>query len=165
MLSGDLAELYSVEAKALVQAVKRNLQRFPADFMFQVSGEEWARLRSQNVTLDILGRGAGRGRYAKYPPLAFTEHGVTMLSSVLKSKRAVEVNIAVVRAFVQLRQWLISNKDLARKLSDLEKRHDLKFSEHDKHLKVVFEAIQQLLAAPPSPPRKRLGFVSPKQKA
>src|SRR5258708_2821076 len=86
MLSGDLAELYGVEVKVLVQAVKRNTARFPIDFMFHVTKEEWSCLRSQNVTLDVARRGGGRGRYSKYPPLAFTEHGVTMLSGVLKSK-------------------------------------------------------------------------------
>lgn len=164
MLSRDLAELYGVEHRALVQAVKRNQPRFPADFTFQLTAAEAASLRSQTVILDATGKGVGRGRHAKYPPLAFTEHGVAMLSSVLKSGRAVEVNIAIVRAFVQLRQWLISNKELARKLSDLEKKHDLRLNEHDKHLKVVFEAIQELLA-PPSPPRKRMGFQPPKHKA
>jgi hypothetical protein len=147
MLSGDLAQLYGVEPKALVQAVKRNASRFPKDFAFKVTPAEWARLRSQFVTLNA----GGRGQHAKYPPLAFTEHGVTMLSSVLKSRRAVEVNIQIVRAFVHLRQWVIGNRELARKIAEMEKNYDGKFS-------VVFEALEQLMAPPIAPRRRLIGF-------
>jgi ORF6N domain len=151
MLSSDLALLYGVEAKVLIQSVKRNAARFPDDFMFRVSRDEWARLRSQIVTLDVGSRRAGRGRHTKYPPLAFTEQGVAMLSSVLKSKRAIEVNIQIVRAFVQLRQWVIGNRELARKVNELEKRYDGQF-------RSVFEALETLIEPPSAPPRKRIGF-------
>jgi hypothetical protein len=148
MLDEALAALYEVEVKALNQAVKRNVDRFPDDFMFQLTAEETAFLRSQFVTLK-----AGSGRHRKYRPYAFTEQGVAMLSSVLRSKRAVRVNIEIMRAFVQLRQMLSSHADLARKLAALEKKYDAQF-------KVVFEAIRELMT-PPEPPRKRpIGFTA-----
>jgi hypothetical protein len=148
MLDEALATLYAVEVKALNQAVRRNGERFPADFMFQLTAEEAARLRSQIVTLET-----GRGKYSKYLPYAFTEQGVAMLSSVLRSKRAVRVNIEIMRAFVQLRQLLSSHADLARKLAALEKKYDAQF-------KVVFDAIREL-TVPPEPSKKgRIGFVS-----
>ena len=148
MLDADLAELYGVETKALNRAVKRNIGRFPGDFMFQLTTEEAERLRYQIGTLKT-----GRGRHRKYRPYAFTEQGVAMLSSVLHSERAVRVNIEIMRAFVQLRQMLSSHADLARKLAALEKKYDAQF-------KVVFDAIRQLMA-PPEPPRKRpIGFTS-----
>jgi hypothetical protein len=103
-----------------------------------------------------------RSQHLKYLPYALTEQGVAMLSSVLRSKRAIEVNIEIMRAFVRLREMLASNRELAKKLAELERKHDLKFIEHDGHLKVVFEAINQLLS-PPSPPRRRLGFLPPKK--
>mgnify|MGYP001048090301 CR=1 FL=1 len=144
MLDEDLAALYSVKTKALVQAVKRNLDRFPEDFMFQLSAEEFANLRSQIVTSSSWG-----GR--RYPPYAFTEQGVAMLSSVLHSKRAILVNIEIMRAFVRLRRILASHADLARKLAALEQKYDAQF-------KVVFDAIRQLTA--PSEPKKKqpIGF-------
>jgi hypothetical protein len=145
MLDDSLAALYEVEVKVLNQAVRRNADRFPADFMFQLTAEEAARLRSQIVTLET-----GRGKYSKYQPYAFTEQGVAMLSSVLRSKRAVRVNIEIMRAFVQLRQLLSSHADLARKLEALEKKYDAQF-------KVVFDAIREL-TAPPEPPKRRIGF-------
>jgi hypothetical protein len=145
LLDGTLAELYGVPPKALNQAVRRNRERFPDDFMFQLTSEEVARLRSQSVTLN-----KGRGAHHKYRPYAFTEQGVAMLSSVLKSPRAVRVNIEIVRAFVQLRQMLESNVALARQLDALEKRYDAQF-------RVVFLAIRELMA-PPTPPPKRIGF-------
>jgi hypothetical protein len=120
--------------------------RFPADFMFQLTSEEAARLRSQSVILDA----AGRGQHRKYPPLAFTEQGVAMLSSVLRSKRAVQVNIEIMRAFVRLRQMLEVNADLAQKIAALEKRYDAQF-------RVVFDAIRELMT-PPAKPRRRIGF-------
>ncbi len=144
MLDGDLADLYEVPVKTLNQAVKRNLDRFPTDFMFQLSWEEGLALRSQIVTSNSRG-----GR--RYAPYAFTEQGVAMLSSVLQSKRAVLVNIGIMRAFVRLRQVLASNKDLARRLDDLEKRYDTQF-------KVVFDAIRQMMEPPPDPPKERIGF-------
>jgi len=143
MLDADLAELYDVETKVLVQAVKRNLERFPEDFMFQLSQEEFAILRSQIVTSSDWG-----GR--RYRPYAFTEQGVAMLSSVLRSRRAIQVNIEIMRAFIRLRQMLASHVELARKLDALEKKYDAQF-------KQVFEAIRQLMA-PPEPKRRPIGF-------
>jgi len=144
MLSHDLAELYCVQSKTLIQAVKRNSLRFPQDFMFQLNPEEHQLLRSQIVT------SKGRGG-ARYPPYAFTEQGVAMLASVLRSPRAVAVNIEVVRAFVRLRQLLSTNAELARKLDALERRYDAQFSE-------VFQAIRQLMTPPDTPRRRRIGF-------
>jgi hypothetical protein len=145
MLDSDLAELYRVEIKALNQAVKRNIERFPADFMFQLTTEENELLKSQIVTLK-----PGRGKHRKYLPYAFTEQGVAMLSSVLKSERAIRVNIEIMRSFVRLRRMLSSNAELARKLTALEKKYDLQF-------KAVFDAIRQLMA-PPVKPKRKIGF-------
>jgi len=146
ILDSDLAELYAVGAKALNQAVKRNRGRFPDDFMFQLTWEETRNSRSQIVTLKP-------GENIKYRPYAFTEQGVAMLSSVLRSERAVRVNIEIMRAFVQLRQMLSSHADLARKLAALERKYDAQF-------RVVFDAIRELMA-PPEPPKKRsIGFTS-----
>jgi len=145
LLDANLADLYGVEVKVLNQAVKRNSERFPPDFMFQLSAEEAAVLRSQTVTLK-----PGRGRHRKYLPYAFTEQGVAMLSSVLRSPRAVRVNIEIMRAFVRLRQMLQTNADLARKLSALEQRYDAQF-------RVVFDAIRQLMT-PPASPKRRIGY-------
>jgi phage regulator Rha-like protein len=145
MLDTDLAKLYGVPAKVLNQAVRRNASRFPADFMFQLTGEEATALRSQFVTLKT-----GRGQHRKYRPYAFTEQGVAMLSSVLHSERAIQVNIAIMRAFVQLREMIGSNKGLARRLNELEKKYDSQF-------RVVFEAIRELMAEP-GPKVKRIGF-------
>ncbi len=144
MLDSDLAGLYEVPLKVLIQSVKRNLDRFPGDFMFQLTGEEEAILRSQFVTSSSWG-----GR--RYPPYAFTEQGVAMLSSVLRSKRAVQVNIGIMRAFVRLRQMLASHKELAQRLEALEGRYDAQF-------KVVFDAIRQMMEPPPEPPKERIGF-------
>ncbi len=145
MLDKDLATLYQVETKALVQAVQRNRNRFPPDFMFQLSVQEFTALRSQIVT--SKGRGGRRSA-----PYAFTEHGVAMLSSVLRSERAVEINIEVIRAFVKLRQLVASNAELAIRLSHLEQRYDSQF-------KVVFDAIRQLMSdATQVPPKRRIGF-------
>lgn len=133
ILDADLAMLYGVEVRVLKQAVRRNIKRFPTDFMFELTSAEWVSLRSQFVTLE-----KGRGKYSKYPPFAFTEQGVAMLSGVLKSKRAIEVNIAIMRTFVALRKLMQSNKELASQIKHLEKKYDQQF-------KVVFEAIQQLI--------------------
>ena len=145
MLDTDLAKLYGVSTKVLNQAVRRNATRFPADFMFQLKTEETTALRSQFVTLKT-----GRGQHRKYRPYVFTEQGVAMLSSVLHSERAIQVNIAIMRAFVQLRAMIGSNKGLARRLNDLEKKYDSQF-------RVVFEAIRELMAEPESKV-KRIGF-------
>lgn len=143
MLSDDLAVLYGVETKALNRAVRRNVERFPDDFMFQLTREEWTDLKCQ------IGTSSWGG--SRVAPYAFTEQGVAMLSSVLRSPRAVQVNIAIMRAFVHLRELLLSNADLARKLSELEAKYDSQF-------RVVFEAIRQLMAPPPAPPKPEIGF-------
>jgi len=143
MLDADLAALYGVETKILVRAVKRNINRFPADFMFQLSQEEFADLRFHFGTSSDWG-----GR--RYPPYAFTEQGVAMLSSVLHSQRAIKVNIEIMRAFIRLRQMLASHAELALKLDQLEKKYDAQFKE-------VFEAIRQLMT-PPEPKRRPIGF-------
>lgn len=133
LLDADLALLYGVETKVLKQAVRRNIDRFPEDFLFELSTEEWNSLRSQIVTLE-----KGRGKYSKYPPFAFTEQGVAMLSGILNSPRAVETNIAIMRTFVALRKLMETNKDLAAKIRQLEKKYDQRF-------KLVFDAIQKLI--------------------
>jgi hypothetical protein len=143
ILDADLAALYGVETKMLVRAVKRNINRFPTDFMFQLSKEEFDNLRFHFGTSSVWG-----GR--RYPPYAFTEQGVAMLSSVLHSQRAVQVNIEIMRTFIRLRQMLASHVELARKLDALEKKYDAQF-------KQVFEAIRQLMA-PPEPKRRPIGF-------
>jgi hypothetical protein len=146
LLDDDLAELYDVQTKVFNQAVKRNRNRFPSDFMFQLTDEEYQSLRSQFVTLNT-----GRGRHRKYLPYAFTEQGVAMLSSVLRSARAVQVNIEIMRAFVRLREMLATHKDLAVKLEAMEKKYDAQF-------KVVFDAIRQLMI-PPEPKKRKIGFL------
>jgi len=149
MLSMDLAELYGVAPRVLVQAVKRNIERFPADFMFQLNLQEVRNLKSQIVISSWGGQ--------RFLPYAFTEQGVAMLSSVLKSKRAVQVNIEIMRAFVRLRALIASNKNLAKRLDDLEKKYDSQF-------KVVFDAIRELMTppdptpAPLLPHKPRIGF-------
>jgi phage regulator Rha-like protein len=158
MLSPHLAELYGVEPKALLQAVKRNAERFPSDFVFQLTRQEVTRLRSQFVTLktvpDVRSRSQivtlKRGEHVKYLPYAFTEQGVAMLSSVLRSKRAIQVNVEIMRSFVRLRQLLASHADLAQKLEELEKKYDAQF-------KIVFDAIRQLVSEPVRP-RREIGF-------
>jgi hypothetical protein len=150
MLDEDLAELYDVPVKRLNEQVRRNLARFPDDFMFQLTDDEAKALRSQIATL-----GPARGKHRKYLPYAFSEQGVAMLSSVLRSERAIEVNIAIMRAFVRLRELLATHKDLARKLEALER----KLGEHVKSFRLVFEAIRQLMLPPPQPEKKRrIGF-------
>ncbi|MCR4336524.1 MAG: ORF6N domain-containing protein [Candidatus Omnitrophica bacterium] len=145
MLSVHLAKLYEVQARALIQAVKRNNERFPKDFMFQLNHQEYENLKSQFVTSSW-----GGARRAK--PYAFTQEGIAMLSSVLNSKRAIQVNIAIMRAFVKLRELMISHKDLARKIEDLEH----KFNRHDENFIIVFKAIKKLLEAPREPKKKKL---------
>ena len=144
MLDSDLAELYEVSTRRLNEQVKRNVARFPADFMFQLSEEEAENLRSQFATSSASHGGR------RYLPYVFTEQGVAMLSSVLHSERAIQVNIAIMRTFVKLRQMLASNAELARKLAAMEKKYDTQF-------KVVFDAIRQLMT-PPEKPKKKIGF-------
>ncbi len=157
MLDVDLARLYGVQTGALNRAVKRNRTRFPDDFMFQLTTEEDANLKCQSGISNAHG-GRRRSR-----PYAFTEHGVVMLSSVLSSPRAVAVNIEVVRVFVRLRQVLAANADLARRLDELERKIGARFSEHDKQLRVVFEAVRQLMTEQDGPDikAKRIGFKTP----
>ena len=158
MLDADSAELYNIKTNALNLAVKRNELRFPADFMSQLTATEAKALRSQIVTLDAPGSALrlqnetskiGRGG-RRYRPYVFTEQGVAMLSSVLRSPRAVQVNIAIMRAFVRLREMLLSNADLARKLNALEAKYDEQF-------RIVFDAIRELMI-PPAVTKKRIGF-------
>ena len=151
MLDKDLAALYGVPTKALLQAVKRNSERFPSDFMLHLEKQEVASLRSQFVTSNKPGRGGRR-----YAPYAFTEQGVAMLSTVLNSPRAIAVNIEIMRAFVRLRLILASNKELARRLDELEANTGARFRQ-------VFEAIRQLMA-PPEPMKRPIGFVTPGEK-
>ena len=143
MLDRDLAVLYGVETKYLKRQVNRNIERFPDDFMFQLTGEEYKSLRYQFGTLK-------RGEHAKYFPYAFTEQGVAMLSSVLKSKRAIQVNIQIMRAFIKLKEMLSTHKDLKQKVEKMEKKYDYQF-------KIVFDAIKQLLE-PPVVPKGKIGF-------
>jgi len=149
MLDTDLAELYGVETGALNRAVKRNIQRFPEDFMFQLTGEETERLRCQ-TGISKAGRGGRR-----YLPYVFTEQGVAMLSTVLNSERAIQVNIAIMRVFVRLREMMATHKELAFKLIELEER----LEGHDEQIQSIFEAIRQLMA-PPEREKKKIGFVN-----
>ena len=161
LLDADLADLYGVDVRALNQAVARNADRFPSDFMFKLTAKEAASLRSQSAILESdRGRetlrsqtvtlDGGRGRHRKYLPNAFTEQGVAMLSSVLRSQRAVRVNIEIMRAFVHLRRMLGANEELARKLDALGRRSDGQF-------RAVFQAIRKLMT-PPRRPRRTIGF-------
>jgi len=155
MLSTHLAKLYGVVPKVLMQAVKRNAERFPDDFMFQLNWEETQSLRSQFVTLNTkIDTSTKRGKHIKYLPYAFTEQGVAMLSSVLNSKRAIQVNIAIMRAFVKLRQILSTHKELVYKLNELERKTE----RHDHEIKVIFDAIRQLMAPPEEEKKPRIGF-------
>jgi len=149
MLDADLADLYQVNVKVLNQAVKRNRARFPSDFMFRLTAREAGSIRSQLVTLKSE-RESKRGRHRKYLPYVFTEQGVAMLSSVLRSPRAVQVNIEIMRAFVHLRQMLQSNAQLLEKLNALARKSDARFA-------TVFEAIRELMT-PPTSPTRQIGF-------
>jgi len=156
MLDRDLAELYGVSTKALNQAVKRNVGRFPDDFMYQLTRQEVAISRSQIVTLSSRSQNAAlkHGKNIKYLPYVFTEQGVAMLSSVLNSERAIQVNILIMRAFTKLREILLGHKDLAAKVEALER----KYSEHDETIKAIFEAVKRLLAPPPVKRKRIIGF-------
>ncbi len=149
MLSTHLANLYGIEPKVLIQAVKRNLERFPGDFMFLLTRQEVAILKSQIVT-------SSWGGSRRANPYAFTEQGVAMLSSILNSKRAIQVNIAIMRAFVKLKEILSTHKELAHKLKELEG----KIEKHDSEIQAIFDAIRQLMAPPPEPPKRKIGFHS-----
>ena len=143
MLDTDLAKLYEVQTKVLIQAVKRNIDRFPDDFMYQLKWQEFMNLRSQFVTSSFGGR--------RYLPYVFTQEGVAMLSSVLNSELAIKVNIQIMRAFVQLRRMLLTNADLRRKIEKMEKKYDKQFA-------IVFQAIKQLLEPPPIKSKPPIGF-------
>lgn len=158
MLDQDLAELYGVETKALTRAVRRNEDRFPADFMFRLTAEEFADLRSQFGTSSESHGGR------RYLPYVFSEQGVAMLSSVLRNKRAVAVNIEIMRAFVEIRQAAASYRDLEKRIDELERAAAGKFGEHEKHLATLFEALKQLAASPPSKPKHPVGFSPPETK-
>lgn len=147
MLDRDLADLYGVKAIALRQQVKRNQSRFPDDFMSQLTAEEAAALASQNVI-------PSRQSFGGYLPYVFTQEGVAMLSSVLNSERAVAMNIAIMRAFVKLREVMATHKDLAHKIEALER----KYAEHDEEIQVIFRAIKKLLEPPRTAPRRRIGL-------
>ncbi len=149
MLDADLANLYGVPIKRLNEQVRRNIRRFPSDFMIRLTREEYNSLRSQFATLD-----KGRGEHRKYLPYAFTEQGVAMLSSVLNSDRAVDVNIEIMRASVRLRQLLSAHKELSEKISELER----KIGNHDRQIQAIFEAIRQLMT-PPETKKRKIGFL------
>jgi ORF6N domain len=161
ILDSDLAALYGVETKRFNEAVKRSLAKFPPDFMFALSQEEWGALRSQFATLD-----AGRGRHRKYLPYAFTEHGAIMAATLLNSPRAIEVSVYVVRAFVRMREAMIAHNGLAARLTELEAKTESLALSHDTtraQLKQVFDALRALMAPPdpPTPPKRPIGFVTP----
>ncbi len=151
LLDADLANLYDVETKVLLQAVKRNPNRFPNDFMFQLTDQEFRNLRSQFVTSSWGGR--------RYAPYVFTEQGVAMLSSVLNSPSAIAVNIEIMRAFVRLREMIAGNKELAKRLDELETRIDRKLATHDQAIAGVLDAMRALMAPPEPPKKRRIGFV------
>jgi phage regulator Rha-like protein len=151
MFDTDLASLYHVSTKVLNQAVKRNLDRFPEDFMFEVTSEEAKALRSQFVTLKSGEK--GRGQHRKYAPYVFTEHGIAMLSSVLRSQRAIQMNIQIVRAFIRMREMLVEHKDLAGRVDKLETTQ----KRHVEVINLLADEIQEM-KNPPTPSKRRIGF-------
>jgi len=154
LLDTELAALYEVSTKRFNEQVRRNRDRFPADFMFQLTADEQAALRSQFATLE-----SGRGQHRKYLPYAFTEHGAIMAATILNSPRAVEMSVYVVRAFVRLRELLSSNRELARRFAQLETRLDKRVTEHDRAIAAILSAIRELMH--PSPPKHRpVGFTA-----
>ena len=155
MLDRDLAGLYKVQTRDLNKAVSRNLDRFPEDFMFQLTQDEFENLKFKFGTSSLAAGKEGWGGTRKLPKV-FTEQGVAMLSSVLRSKRAIHINILIMRAFVKLRQLLSSHKELARKIEELEN----KYSKHEIEISAVFKLLKKLMEPPPEAPRKRIGFVS-----
>ena len=171
LLDADLATLYGVETKVLLQAVKRNLERFPEDFMFKLTNQEFNVLRSQSVTSSSEALETLRWGGRRTAPYAFTEQGVAMLSSILSSPQAVQVNIAIMRAFVKLRELAMTHHDLAKQLNALEEKTSLMAMQHDSfarntrvQLKQVFDAIRELMT-PPEPTKKRpIGFITGEEK-
>jgi len=166
ILDSDLAALYGVETKRFNEAVKRNLAKFPADFMFTLTAEEFAALRSQFATSNAGGRGGRR-----YLPRVFTEHGALMAATILNSPRAVEISLYVVRAFVRLRELAATHGDLAKRLDELEQKTEALAMSHDtfsrntrNQLKQVFDALRELMTSP-DPPKRPIGFVTPEDKA
>jgi ORF6N domain len=158
ILDSDLAALYEVPTGRFNEAVKRNAVKFPADFMWTLSAYEWASLRSQIATLN-----AGRGQHRKYLPNVFTEHGAIMAATLLNSPRAIDVSVYVVRAFVQQRELLASNKDLARQLRALEQRIEKKLGSHDQAIAGLIDTLRQLMA-PADPPKRPIGFTVPTER-
>jgi phage regulator Rha-like protein len=158
LLDADLAALYGVTTGRFNEAVKRNLARFPADFMFQLTEQELAALRSQIATSNI-GRGGRR-----YAPYAFTEHGAIMAATILNTARATEVSVYVVRAFVQLREVLATHKELAKRLDQLETKIERKLATHDQAITGIITAIRELMTPPVAKPKRSIGFVTPKEK-
>ncbi len=165
ILDTDLAALYEVQTKRFNEAVKRNLAKFPADFMLQLTAEEWAALRSQFATLDA----GGRGQHRKYLPYAFTEHGAIMAANLLSSARAIEVSVYVVRAFVRMRELAATHGDLAQRLIELEQKTEALAMSHENlgrntrtQFKQVFDALRELMT-PPEPPKRPIGFVTPEE--
>ncbi len=154
LLDSDLARIYGVETRVLNQAVKRNMERFPVDFRFHLTTAEAAALRSQIVILE-----PGRGKFVKFLPYAFTEHGAIMAAAVVNSPQAVEMSIYVVRAFVQLRELLSSNKELSTRLDRLEARIEKKLANHDQAIAAMLSAIRELMN-PPVPKRRGIGFTA-----
>lgn len=154
LLDTELAELYGVSTKRFNEQVRRNRERFPDDFMFQLTEDELAILRSQIATLE-----GGRGQHRKYRPYAFTEHGAIMAASILNSPRAVEMSVYVVRAFVKLRELLSSNNELARRFAELEARLDKRLTEHDRAIAAILSAIRELMN-PPHPKPRPIGFTA-----
>jgi hypothetical protein len=150
MLDMDLAKLYEVETKALKQAVRRNINRFPEDFMFQLTKEEWITLRSQSVTLE-----GGKGHHPKYLPFTFTEQGVAMLSAILNSQRAIQASIQIMRAFVMIRQWALNHQELSERLNTLEQQYGQKFSDIEQALNFLIQKDQKKTQ---QQQRDRIGF-------
>ena len=171
LLDADLAALYEVETKRFNEAVKRNLAKFPPDFMFQLNADEWAALRSQSATLDAgSSTSSGRGRHRKYLPYAFTEHGALMAANLLSSPRAIEVSVYVVRAFVRLRELAATHADLAQRLAELEDKTEGLAQSHESfsrntriQLKQVVDALRELMT-PPDPPKRPMGFITHEDK-
>jgi hypothetical protein len=151
MLDSDLAQIYNVETKMLNRAVKRNLKRFPDDFMFQLSDEEWKNLKFQNGTSSWGGR--------RTLPYAFTEHGAIMLATVLNSQRAIDASIFVVRGFMKLREFVLMSKEITGKLEEFEKKTDRRFADHDKMFQVVFDTLKKVLFQEEKP-KKPIGFIT-----
>ena len=152
ILDSELAALYGVTVSVFNQAVKRNMERFPADFAFQLTREEYESLRSQIVILK-----AGRGAHRKYLPYVFTEHGAVMAASVLNSPKAVEMSVEVVRAFVRLRQILAANRQLSARVDDLERKMNQSNAAHSKNIGTLFDAVRSLMTAPEKP-KRQIGF-------